>query len=107
MKVLYSLFFHTEDVRFYDGEVNRHLHIDYPWPRGLWTVTFKPEKKEKTETLIRDSVQTWDNNLLSGRIQTTDYGFEIFHIEYADSGTFEFRDPQGNLALTALLNVCE
>lgn len=67
-----------------------------------WTVTFTPKGKMETQTWIEGNrLVTGD---LSGRIWLVHNGIDI-DVESTDSGTLEFRDRQGNLALTVEVNV--
>ncbi|XP_035505411.2 uncharacterized protein LOC118319260 isoform X2 [Scophthalmus maximus] len=82
--------------------VKERLSIQYPMFDVKWTVTFTPKGKMETQTWIEGNrLVTGD---LSGRIWLVHNGIDI-DVESTDSGTLEFRDRQGNLALTVEVNV--
>lgn len=56
------------------------------------------------KTLMDGSLIIKDNHF-SGRIRAVIDGIVIDPAEIGDSGTFEFRDPEGNLILSAQLEV--
>ncbi|KAM4733030.1 uncharacterized protein FYW61_008611 [Anableps anableps] len=99
------LFTVKENTRYYDPKVNDHILITNPWTGGPWTVTFKQDSEDKPVTVIEDGRLSWTANRFSGRMSVQRDGIEINHIEAEDSGTFEFRDQQGNLALSAQVDV--
>lgn len=74
---------------------------------GTWTVTFKPENKEEIKTVIKNGNKVWTDNPFFSRIEIMTDGFEIFPLQSTDGGSFEMRDPQGNLVLTAHLHISE
>ncbi|XP_037635539.1 uncharacterized protein LOC119494011 isoform X1 [Sebastes umbrosus] len=84
------------------AKVNEMLAIKYPRvpTDTLWTVTFTPEGKPPF-TLIERGHSTQHeigNNFFP--IEVKQDRFVIDPVKSTDSGTFEFIDPQGNLALT-------
>uniref|UniRef100_A0A087X9Y3 Uncharacterized protein n=1 Tax=Poecilia formosa TaxID=48698 RepID=A0A087X9Y3_POEFO len=95
-----------ENTRSYDAEVNENLLIMSPWSGGPWTVTFKKDLETSGQvTIIENGDLVNNGNRFSGRISIQSDGIKIRHVEAMDSGIFEFRDPQGNLALSAHVNV--
>ncbi|XP_014886996.1 uncharacterized protein LOC106946853 isoform X2 [Poecilia latipinna] len=95
-----------ENTRSYDAEVSENLIIMNPWSGGPWTVTFKKDLETSGQvTIIENGDLVNNGNRFSGRISIQSDGIKIRHVEAMDSGIFEFRDPQGNLALSAHVNV--
>ncbi|KAK5864842.1 hypothetical protein PBY51_016051 [Eleginops maclovinus] len=86
-------------MNYYEAMEDEMLVIHYPFPDTPWTVTFKP-KGENQEKIILKPVKRYgsDHWTLPHRTQLWDYGIEINPVELSDSGTFEFRDPEGHLA---------
>ncbi|XP_004545450.3 uncharacterized protein LOC101464849 [Maylandia zebra] len=93
-----------EQTRHYETRWNEHILIEYPRGPKKWTVTFTPEGQMDPETLMDGSLIIKDNRF-SGRIHAVMDGIIINSTEIRDSGTFEFRDPDGNLILSARLEV--
>ncbi|XP_015235699.1 PREDICTED: extensin-like [Cyprinodon variegatus] len=54
---------------------------------------------------MKDGKLVFDNDIFPWRIADRNHGIDIGPIHHKDSGTFEFRDPQGNLALSVALDV--
>ncbi|XP_038555452.1 uncharacterized protein LOC119888794 [Micropterus salmoides] len=95
-----------EYSRYYKPKENKRLLMQYPADFALWNVTFMPKEEMGPQTVMTagnlvteddTSVKPWH---FSGRIRVVPDGIEINPITGTDSGTFEFRDPQGNLAQT-------
>ncbi|XP_023184514.1 uncharacterized protein LOC111607014 isoform X1 [Xiphophorus maculatus] len=93
-----------EKTRYYDSKGNEDLLIMTPWTRRPWTVTFK-DVETKHVTIIENGNLVWDVNRFSGRISIQSNGIKIKSVKAMDSGTYEFRDPQGNLAFSAHVSV--
>ncbi|XP_047441813.1 uncharacterized protein LOC125008569 [Mugil cephalus] len=89
----------------YDPEWDSRLMIDYPRTDRKWTVTFTPKGEMKPQTVMKAGDLVSSERWFSYRIQAIYHGIEINPVDSTDSGTFEFRDPQGNLALTAIVEV--
>ncbi|XP_041846364.1 uncharacterized protein LOC121643164 [Melanotaenia boesemani] len=87
----------------YHGE-KKFLFIRYPRTGGPWTLTFKPQDKEP-EIVMEAGNLVSEDNWFFGRIYPKENGIEIDILDSSDSGTFDFRDPQGNLALSYLLDI--
>lgn len=68
-------------------------------------MTFKEDIGTKQETIIENGYLVRGVSRFSGRIGIQSDGIEIRSVEAKDSGTYEFRDPQGNLALSARVYV--
>ncbi|XP_012711114.2 uncharacterized protein LOC105920148 [Fundulus heteroclitus] len=94
-----------ENTRFYDPKVNEHLLITNPFTGGPWTVTFKQETEDEWVTMMKDGRLVHGDDIFSERITIQSYGIQIYPVESTDSGTFEFRDQQGNLALSVQVEV--
>lgn len=100
---------HTADNKHYDTKVNQLLLIHNPLGFSSWTVTFTPEGETEGEVLVRGGHVViegqWVPSTFHGRLQVTFEGIEINPVESTDAGTFEFRDPHGNLAQTVYVEV--
>ncbi|XP_035983244.1 uncharacterized protein LOC105939834 isoform X2 [Fundulus heteroclitus] len=94
-----------ENTRSYNPKVNEHLLITNPFTGGPWTVTFKQETEDEWVTVMKDGRLLHGDDIFSERITIQSYGIEIYPVESTDSGTFEFRDQQGNLALSVQVEV--
>lgn len=68
----------------------------------MWAVTFTPQGKMQPRTLMNGSLIIKDNWFFD-RIWTVMDGTEMNAVETIDSGTLEFRHPEGDLALNAQL----
>ena len=110
-KTIYSLS-HTEYTRHYTGDDVKkdRLHISYPNDFTPWDVTFSP-KWTKTKVTVMEAGDPLETDLFSksgkfeGRIQEEPNGLTIDPVENTDSGVFEFRDNDGNLALVVHLDL--
>lgn len=111
IKCSYKIYFLslTENETYYDTKVNRKLLIQNPRGSSSWTVTFIPEEKTEQELLTREgNLVTEDEGIppyFDRRIQVVHDGIEIDPVKITDSGTYEFRDPRGNLAQTVQVEV--
>lgn len=107
---IYSLS-HTENSIYYDVQVNERLLIESPLTDMEWNVNFTPEGEMEHITLmkegylVREGYRRSSHTYFTGRIQVVRDDIEIYPVESTDSGTFEFRDPQGNLAQTVQVKV--
>ncbi|XP_049441368.1 uncharacterized protein LOC125894172 isoform X1 [Epinephelus fuscoguttatus] len=95
-----------EGFRQYDTKVDKRLLIQNPLGDVPMTVTFTPEGEMKHYTLMKAGLLVEDEMdsmpwTFTRRILVVQDGIEIDPVESTDSGTYEFRDPQGHLALTA------
>ncbi|XP_033488369.2 uncharacterized protein LOC117260523 isoform X1 [Epinephelus lanceolatus] len=95
-----------EGFRQYDTKVDKRLLIENPLGDVPMTVTFTPEGEMKHYTLMKAGLLVEDEMdsmpwTFTRRILVVQDGIEIDPVESTDSGTFEFRDPQGHLALIA------
>ncbi|XP_041800145.1 uncharacterized protein LOC121611590 [Chelmon rostratus] len=92
--------------RRYDATVSKRLFIKNPTAADSWTVTLTPEGETEPRRLINAGQLEWSmSKLFARRITLLRDGIEIYPVESIDSGTFEFRDPQGNLAQTVQVEV--
>ncbi|MED6251503.1 hypothetical protein ATANTOWER_031742 [Ataeniobius toweri] len=91
----------NENTYYYDPKVNGRLLITNPWTGGPWTVMFKQDTEDEKMRVMKDGRLYRDYNQFTGRIDVLNNGIEIDPVKTLDSGTFEFRDKQGNLALSA------
>ncbi|XP_071373467.1 uncharacterized protein [Centroberyx affinis] len=109
----------TEYTESYERMVNEDLRITFALDPALCTVTFTPWSEMepievmKAGRLIEDGYDwTTGESLFPGRIRklasvVPTLGFEIDHLKASDSGRFEVRDQNGNLALVVKLKVKE
>ncbi|XP_053180110.1 uncharacterized protein LOC128363195 isoform X1 [Scomber japonicus] len=101
-----------EYTRHYTGDDVKkdRLHISYPNDFTPWDVTFSP-KGTKTKVTVMEAGDPLETDLFSesgkfeGRIQEEPNGLTIDPVENTDSGVFEFRDNDGNLALVVHLDL--
>ncbi|XP_056294998.1 uncharacterized protein LOC130209400 isoform X2 [Pseudoliparis swirei] len=92
----------------YTSKVNERLLIPNPAGNALWTVTFSTEEKKEHILMQTGRLLTedgWSSLPFTGRMLDMRNGLEINPVEITDSGTFEFIDPQGDLAQTVHLLV--
>lgn len=108
--MIYSLS-HTENSKHYDPKVGDVLLITNPYTDDPWTVTFIPVGGFEKQTLMEEGYLVAQNDQrtlsFSGRIQLRRKAIEIDPVEITDSGTFEYRDPQGNLAQVVTVEVIQ
>ncbi|XP_071313939.1 uncharacterized protein [Trachinotus anak] len=107
--------FVKEYYRLYEPRVNDRLFIEYPtaifFPLG--TVTFTPKGESKPVTLREAGSLVRENNWISDtgyfewRLKAKHDGIVIDPVDSTDSGTFNFTDPKGNLALSVKVEVEE
>ncbi|XP_030595846.1 uncharacterized protein LOC115787326 [Archocentrus centrarchus] len=90
----------------YDAKANERFLVAYPLAVKMWSVTFTPNGEKEPRTRMNGSLIIKDNWFFD-RIQAVTQGIEIDPVEMIDSGTFKFRDPEGNLALIARVEVNE
>lgn len=95
-----------EDTQYLDPIVNERIFIRNHWTGRPWSVTFKQDTEDERETVIEDGQFFWDN-MFSARLSIQENGIEIYPVESTDSGTFEFRDKQGNLVLSVQVDVTQ
>ncbi|XP_059202102.1 uncharacterized protein LOC131981703 [Centropristis striata] len=89
-----------EHVSQYNAKVNDQIFIENLFRGSLWTVTFSREGEVEDffEPLIeRGRLNRYRDTFLS-RLQLENGGIKINPVESGDSGTFKFKDQQGNLA---------
>ncbi|CAK6956583.1 uncharacterized protein LOC128363195 isoform X1 [Scomber scombrus] len=103
----------TEYNRYYDGydmkENGQLLRILYPDGFTPWDITFSP-KGTKTRVTLMEAGYLYEDLFsetvnFDGRIEKVHNGLEINLVESTDSGVFEFRDQEGNLALVVHLDI--
>ncbi|XP_030252209.1 uncharacterized protein LOC115568769 [Sparus aurata] len=100
-----------ENSKHYDPKVGDVLLITNPYTDDPWTVTFIPVGGFEKQTLMEEGYLVAQNDQrtlsFSGRIQLRRKAIEIDPVEITDSGTFEYRDPQGNLAQVVTVEVIQ
>ncbi|KAI3351769.1 hypothetical protein L3Q82_020608, partial [Scortum barcoo] len=103
----------NENKRHYDADVGKSLSIQYPRIAAKWTVTFVPKNEEDHQTVMTEGslITVGDVRVskqqIRDRIWVEHNALRIDPVESGDSGMFEFRDPQGNLAQTVQVVVNE
>lgn len=102
--LLISILSNTEDTQYYDPKVKERLFIGNHWTGRPWSVTFKKYVENEQDTVIQHG-QLVFKSMFYGRINIQHNGIEIYPVEPTDSGTFEFTDQQGNLALSVHVDV--
>lgn len=99
---------HTEFRKKYVVNTNS-LVFDFDLPFSLLTMTFLSEMTEENVTLIRTGqwLGQYNSSLptLFNRVSQEDGIVKIRDMESSDSGIYEFRDKNGNLALYAEVDV--
>lgn len=103
--ILHSFLFSTENTFHYDLKEDESFIITYPQFGKSWTVIFKPKNGEEQETVMKGGRLVLKFHRFTERINIKGNGIEIENVGLKDSGTFEFRDSQGNLAMAVHLNV--
>ncbi len=94
--------------RTYNTRVNKQLIIYNPHADVTWNVKYIPYNSlDGVELLVSSGtlVPEYDGSAFSGRIQLVHNGIEIDPVKSTDSGTYEFRDVQANLAQIVSVNV--
>ncbi|XP_070818907.1 uncharacterized protein [Chaetodon trifascialis] len=99
-----------ENKRYYEAKVNERLYIENRFEGALSSVTFTPKGETEPKTLINAGTlaeeEDWSLSVpFAGRLFVMSGGIVIDPVESSDSGLFEFRDSQGNLAQTAQVKV--
>uniref|UniRef100_A0A1A8FKC0 Uncharacterized protein n=1 Tax=Nothobranchius korthausae TaxID=1143690 RepID=A0A1A8FKC0_9TELE len=89
----------------YEQDAGQTLIVPYPTSGGPWTVVFKPEMTNIPEEMLKEGQVVRTSNRFSGRFKVQDDGLKIDLLESKDSGSFEFRDLKGNLALIVEVEV--
>lgn len=106
---IYSVF-HTAKQINYDKMVDDEIYMTYPFPSS-WTVTFTREGESEEDVLIREGNLVYQmHSVLSpftGRFEAYSEGISIAPLRRGDSGTFEFKDQDGNLAQRVQLEVMQ
>ncbi|KAM9377932.1 uncharacterized protein KZ484_010209 isoform 2-T2 [Pholidichthys leucotaenia] len=90
-------------TRYYETKEGRGILIKYPFNAVTKTVTFKPKNSEMETQMVVEGHRL----VIQNRRFHTDpvFGIAIDEAEVKDSGTYEFRDREGNLSLIAELEV--
>lgn len=96
-----------EDTRYYELNVGDRLLISNPYTGDPWTVTFTPTWDDEKQIVMEGGYLAMQENweIFSRRIQLRRKEIEIDPVEITDSGTFEYRDPHGNLAQVVTVKV--
>lgn len=92
----------TELTLHLNAKTNERFVVPYLHTIKMWAVTFTPQGEMEPRTLMNGSLIIKDNWFFD-RIQTVMDGIERNAIETIDSGTLEFRHPEGDLALSGQL----
>lgn len=90
--------------------VDEELYMTYPFPSS-WTVTFIREGESEEDVLIRKGNLVYQMHSVrspfTGRFEALSEGISIAPLRRGDSGTFEFKDQDGNLAQRVQLEVMQ
>ncbi|XP_029965343.1 uncharacterized protein LOC115401244 isoform X2 [Salarias fasciatus] len=81
-----------------------HLEIVYPWLVRMKTMTFTPEGQDEPASVMTDGRLQHDY-WFNDKIQAVTNGIEVFRAEGKDTGTFRFKDSDGNLIMVVHLTV--
>ncbi|XP_042274981.1 uncharacterized protein LOC121901943 isoform X1 [Thunnus maccoyii] len=100
-----------EHKTYYDAKVNEELRITYPVAFTPWHMAFTPKGEKKSIMLMRAGNLVEEDDSMSEsftlrwRIYKMKTALFIDPVESTDSGAFEFRDQEGNLALVVQVKV--
>ncbi|XP_038132866.1 uncharacterized protein LOC119777927 [Cyprinodon tularosa] len=92
-----------EETQDYKLKVNESLFIKFPERGGPWDVVFKSKNKQQ-RVMIKNQL-VLEGTGFEGRITIQNNSIEIKSVTAEDSGTFNFYDQQGNLAMSVKLDV--
>lgn len=83
----------------------RELHLDYRDIAPIWTITFQPLETHRNYALMERGTADWFAEPFGGRVDFRGSSIAISHVEYQDSGTYEFIDSKGCVALRVKVEV--
>lgn len=90
--------------------VDEEVYMTYPFPSS-WTVTFTRNGESEEDVFIREGNPVYrPYSALSpfpGRFEAFSEGVSIAPLRRSDSGTFKFKDQDGNLAQRVQLEVMQ
>ncbi|XP_030000585.1 uncharacterized protein LOC115426616 isoform X2 [Sphaeramia orbicularis] len=94
-----------ENERHVDIDEGRELRLDYHDIAPIWMVTFQPLGTQKNYLLIVRGTANWNPEPFEGRVDFRGTSIAISSVEYQDSGTYEFIDSKGCVALRVTVEV--
>lgn len=106
--MIQSTLFHTAKEVYLTPTDKERLFIPFPLNSKTWTLTYISDGDDEEHTLVDKGIQVRDSYIyvpFKRRFSKYDDGVDIDPVESRDSGTFYFKDPNGNLAETVRLEV--
>lgn len=106
--VIHFTLFHTANEGYQDAIEGERFFLKYPFTSKIWTLTFTLEEDDEEHTLIDNGIQVRGDIFylpFKRRFSKYDDGIDIHPVERRDSGTFYFKDSDGNLAEIIKLEV--
>lgn len=100
--------FHTAKEVYLTATDKESLFIQFPFSSKTWTLTYISDGDDEEHTLVDKGIKVRDSYVyvpFKRRFSKYDDGVEINPVESGDSGTFYFKDTNGNLAETVVLEV--
>lgn len=100
--------FHTAKEVHLEATDKERIFISFPSNSKTWTLTYIPDGDDEEHTLVDKGVKVRDSYIyvpFKRRFSKYSDGIDITPVERRDSGTFYFKDPDGNLAETVRLEV--
>lgn len=100
--------FHTAKVVHLEATEKGSFFMAFPFNSKSWTVTYISDGDDEEHTLVDKGIQVRDSYSYAPfkrRLSKHDDGIDIVPVESRDGGTFYFKDPNGNLAQTVILEV--
>lgn len=100
--------FHPATEVYRDAVENGRVHIQFPFTSSTLTVTYTRDGESKEYTLIDNGITVKQNVMyfpFKKRFYELKDSFEIHPLEKKDTGTFYFKDQDGNLAQVVRLEV--
>lgn len=98
--------FHTAKQKYLDAEDRESIYIPFPSASNTWTLTYIPGGDDEEHTLVKNGIEVGDSYVpFKRRFSKYNNGVDINSVERGDSGTFYFKDPDGNLAEIVRLEV--
>ncbi|XP_003970429.2 uncharacterized protein [Takifugu rubripes] len=85
-----------------------NVFIRFPSKSKTWTLTYISDEDDEEHTLVDKGIQVRDSYIhvpFKRRFSKYDDGINISPVESGHSGTYYFKDPDGNLAETVRLEV--
>lgn len=100
--------FHTAKEVHLEATDRENVFIRFPSKSKTWTLTYISDGDDEEHTLVDKGIQVRDSYIhvpFKRRFSKYDDGININPVESGHSGTYYFKDPDGNLAETVRLEV--